>query len=209
MEGDVLRTSGCERFLNQRFSEGFSRTRRIKESKLSRKSANAMNWLKNTASSVLGLEVFYRQQICFTDWSKSANLDKGWHGLNDQKQNMTSRLGKTAIVFLLGIVLGWQGLFAVPAGDHSATAARSASCCRTDCADCPPKCCARPSQPTSPSTPAPARPASQNESQALALPPVARLALYAPSFTEPSFHVPGSVPVAAVPLFQRDCCYLI
>jgi len=115
-----------------------------------------------------------------------------------------------AIVFLLGFVLVWQGLFAVSAAGRSVPGASSGSCCGPACAKCPtPPCCASPSQPSSPSTPAPARASNQNEALALALPPAGKLALYSPASSELTFRVRPSVPVAAVPLFQRDCCYQI
>jgi len=121
---------------------------------------------------------------------------------------MALRLGKTAVVVWLGFVLAWQGFTAASVSSGAMPAAGSDSCCRSSCDECAPACCGRPTQPSSPYTPAPARSSSHNELQAIALPFAATLALYLPSSVEFSFG-PSPSPVAAVPLFKRDCSYLI
>ena len=120
---------------------------------------------------------------------------------------MALRLGKAAVVVWLGFVLAWQGFTAVPFGSGAMPVAGSGSCCRSSCDECAPACCGRPTQPASPYTPVPVR-SSHNELQAIALPLANTLALYSPSAGEFSFG-PSPSPVAAVPLFQRDCSYLI
>src|SRR4051812_36857504 len=117
---------------------------------------------------------------------------------------MTSRLGKLAVVLLLGFVLACQGLVPAAAGNHSSP---SRSCCGSDCGKCGmPTCCAKPSQPASPLTATP-RSASENESQALVLPvAILTLPLQFCAVSCDTRRLSFS-PVAAVPLFQRDCRY--
>ena len=131
--------------------------------------------------------------------------------LNDPLRVMILRPVKMAVVLLLGFVLAWQGAFPVSAKANQSVLGTQSSCCCPGCdpAHCAtPECCARPSQP-SPST-APVAPYSpQQELQALAV--SAALLLSLPSRPADVLCTTDSsrLRVAAVPVFQRDCSYLI
>ena len=122
---------------------------------------------------------------------------------------MTQML-KIMTVNLLGLVLAMQVAFVVSAGPSVATV--KADCCRSGCNSTHrsiPACCAKPAETNQPFTPAPPPSAGQNELQALAAVFVHLLTLPSDSSRESSF-VPSSVLlVAAVPIFQRDCTYLL
>jgi len=131
---------------------------------------------------------------------------------NDQLHAMILRPVKMAVVLLLGFVLAWQGVFTVSAGVNQNARGTKSSCCCTGCDStrcATPACCARPSQPPIPSSPARPSSASQNELQALAV--SAALLLTLPSIPADDFFttVSSLLRVATVPIFQRDCSYLI
>src|SRR5437867_2669493 len=114
---------------------------------------------------------------------------------------MTLRVGKTAVVLLLGLVLAWQGLFPASAYSPQAPETRAKACCRprSQCTNCEtPACCARPAEPSSPSSPV--RSSANDELQASALPPIVSLALYSPSCGEPLFPLLVAT-VPRLPLF--------
>ncbi len=123
---------------------------------------------------------------------------------------MTSGRSKAIGVLLLGFILAWHGIF-VPsplgAGEHNT---KPACCCSgCDMKGCAtPACCIKPSRPSTPVTPAPA-PTSQNEWQALAALIAFSVMLPLPATSQ--FFTPSSsgFVVAAVPIFQRDCAYLL
>ena len=122
---------------------------------------------------------------------------------------MASRLAKFGFSLLLGLALVAQAGFAVSV--QGAAAPAKSSCCCSDCdmkGCATPACCAKPSRPSAPFTPAPA-PTSQNEWQALATSFAPVLAL--PSATADESSAPDSAffVVGAVPIFQRDCAYLL
>src|SRR5437870_3058582 len=125
---------------------------------------------------------------------------------------MTLRPVKMATVLLLGFILAWQAVFAVSAGINENPRGTQSSCCCTGCDSmrcATPACCARPSPPPTPSSPARPSSAAQNELQALAV--SAALLLMLPSIPANDFFTTASslLRVATVPIFQRDCSYLI
>jgi len=127
----------------------------------------------------------------------------------DQLNAMTSRFVKMSVVLLLGFILAGQGVFMTSAGNTPIVSHAGCKCCHSGTSKCAmPVCCAQPANhvPFAPaSLPAP----SQNEwhalaasvSSALTLPSIP-IAGYSPHFVPP-------VSPTAIPLFQRNCSYLI
>jgi hypothetical protein len=124
---------------------------------------------------------------------------------------MVLRLAKLTVVFLVGLTLVAQGVF--PAHAESAAPATKPSCCCTGCdsKSCStPACCVRPTDKNPvPVTPAPVRSLSQNEWQTLAPPASVLFVISSRVIAELPLFSSSSSAVKAVPLFQRDCCYLI
>ena len=114
------------------------------------------------------------------------------------------------VVFWLGIILAGQSIFtasAVPA----ARVAKS-GCCRSGCSSkncATPACCVKPAKDSKPPLPARLPSNSQNELQALVAFLAPLLTLPARSASELPACGPSLSPVAAVPLYQRNCSYLI
>ena len=118
------------------------------------------------------------------------------------------RLVKMAVMLLLG-ALAWQTLPPEALGTGPVSNAPADTCCGSACGCCKGSaCCARPAQPSSSSAPLPASSSSRKDLKALVLPLTATPGLYLPSSGELRFTAPPS-PVVAVPIFQRDCSYLI
>jgi hypothetical protein len=123
---------------------------------------------------------------------------------------MKLRAVKMAVVFWLGIILAGQSLFNASA--NTMPRAAKSGCCRTGCSSktcATPVCCAKPAKDSR--TPLPARPPcnSQNEFQALLVFAAPLLILPARSQDELPTRAASSVSLTAVPLFQRNCSYLI
>src|SRR5882724_1851314 len=122
---------------------------------------------------------------------------------------MTSRFVKTAVTVLLGFVLACQSVFLASANTVPNAGPRKSHCC-CGSKNCPtPACCAKPAQNQVPFAPASPPPTSQNELQALAAPVVSAPTLPLRSTDELFTHVASSFSGRALPLFQRDCSYLI
>src|SRR5437870_5693536 len=125
---------------------------------------------------------------------------------------MTSRFVKTAVVILLGFVLVWQSVPTVSAGTGANVSGARSSCCCSGCDSrhcSTPACCAKPADDRTPFAPASLPTPSQNERHALAASVSSWLTLpSSPAHELPSQSV-SSAAITAVPLFQRDCCYLI
>ena len=125
---------------------------------------------------------------------------------------MTLRPVKMAVVLVLGFVLAWQGVFTASA-DTGANARRAMmSCCgpRCDSKHCStPACCVRPDAPSAPVTPAALSSTSQNKLQALVVSVISLPAFPLRSPEELPSRQVLSASMTAIPLFQRDCCYLI
>jgi hypothetical protein len=112
------------------------------------------------------------------------------------------------LVVMLCIMTVWQAGSAV--ADKIPTASTPiCKCCDYDPAKCAtPACCARPSDSGAPAAPVVPRCASGNEWQAV---PIAPLTVSTrPRCTVHELPVPlPSILVGAVPIFQRDCSFLI
>src|SRR5258708_40068841 len=124
---------------------------------------------------------------------------------------MRSQTLRTATVILLGFILAIQGSVAASFGVIAPVA--KAGCCHTDCnsKNCStPACCAKPAENPVPFSPASLPSSSQNEFHALAASAVSLLALlpFCSTVEAPSRAI-SSASVTAIPLFQRDCCYLL
>ncbi|MBI1176296.1 hypothetical protein GC207_02530 [bacterium] len=126
---------------------------------------------------------------------------------------MTTRLAKTVLVILLGFLLAWHGVFAMSARAGNLPSAAhnpNCECCKSGCGKCTtPVCCTKPAENREPFAPASLPTTSQNEWHALAASVSSWVTL--PSIPVVEFPSPGvpSAPVTVIPLFQRDCCYLI
>lgn len=119
---------------------------------------------------------------------------------------MTMRMLKIAAVVLLGFAMAFQG----PAST-SPRAAQSGCCCAgCDFKGCAtPACCVQPIGERGPTAPAALPLPQQQELQALAVPISA--AVSAPLIPANSLPLTGpcSIRFALVPIFQRDCSYLL
>ena len=125
---------------------------------------------------------------------------------------MTTRAIKMAVVVLLGFVLAWQGVFAASATTGTNARVAKKSCCCTGCDNkhcATPACCVKRDAPSAPVAPASLPSTSQNEFHALAVAVVSLLPLLPRPANELPAHAPSSSSVTAIPLFQRDCCYLL
>jgi hypothetical protein len=125
---------------------------------------------------------------------------------------MTSRPIKMVVVLLVGFALAWQGVFATSARIGVATKDAKKSCCRTGCDSkhcSTPACCVKPESPAAPVAPASLPSTTQNEFQALAATLVSLFTLSSRPASELPARDSSSVSVTAIPLFQRDCSYLV
>jgi len=125
---------------------------------------------------------------------------------------MMLRQLRLATVLLLGFVLAWQGVFAVSARTGATAQGAKKSCCCTGCDNkhcATPACCVKRDTPSAPVAPASRPSAAQNEFHALAASVVALLALPARLIGDLPSCAPSSVSVTGIPLFQRDCSYLL
>jgi len=132
----------------------------------------------------------------------------GMAKLNDQP--MSYRQVTTAVVLVLAFLLTWPCGFTVPFGDRPVSARVAGNCCghhRAKCAS--PACCTRPAQPSAPLSAAPAASTSQNEWQLLAASVDPVLALLSRSADRFPLGVAWFPLLNTIPLFQRDCCYLL
>ena len=140
----------------------------------------------------------------------TGRVPNGMANKNDRLKAMTSRRVKTAVVLLVGFVLAWPCVFTAPVGDRSVATRVARKCCDFQCAKCAsPGCCAQPSQPSAPLPPALPPSTSHNEWQALAASVAPILALPSRSADELPSSAAWSSSLTAIPLFQRDCCYLL
>jgi hypothetical protein len=123
---------------------------------------------------------------------------------------MTLRLAKAALVLMLGFVLVWQGIPKASAGNGPMASHASCKCCVNGCGKCStPVCCTKPVENHDPFAPASLPTPSPNEWHALAASASSWLTLPALSVDEFPSRFASSPSLTAVPLFQRDCCYLI
>jgi hypothetical protein len=129
----------------------------------------------------------------------------------DQSKAMTLRFVKAPVVLLLGFILAGQGVFMASAGNSPTVVSHAGcKCCKSGTMKCSMAvCCAGPARPSAPVGPAPLPASSQNEWHVLAT--SASSVLTPPSFSTDEFpsYSPSSAAATAVPLFQRNCSYLI
>lgn len=142
---------------------------------------------------------------------QSDNVRKGWAANNDQPEVMIKRFAKTILTVLLGFILALQSVPAVSASAAANTSRKQSSCCCTGCDSkhcSTPVCCAKPADDSRSPSPAPLS-TSQNERQALAASVASALTL--PLFLTDEFALrePSSVSMTAIPIFKRNCSYLI
>jgi hypothetical protein len=125
---------------------------------------------------------------------------------------MTSRPIKMAVVLLVGFALTWQGVFASSAriGVTTKGAKKSFCCVGCDNKHCSSQaCCVKPESPSAPVAPASLPSTTQNEFQALAATLVSLFTLASRPASDLPARASSSVSVTAIPLFQRDCSYLV
>jgi len=116
---------------------------------------------------------------------------------------------KTVVTALLGFVLVCQSVFLASANTGADTGLKKSHCCCSSKNCSTPACCAKPAQNQVPFAPASPPPISKSELQALAAPVVSTPVLPFRSTVELFTHLASSFLVRAIPLFQRDCSYLI
>src|SRR5665213_1496809 len=124
---------------------------------------------------------------------------------------MTSQFVKASVVLLLAFILAGQSYFVASAGNVPVVASHAGcKCCKSGTMKCVMAvCCAQPANHV-PIAPAPLPASSQNEWHALAA-SVSSSWLTPPSFSTdelPSYSTSFAA-VTAVPLFQRNCSFLI
>ena len=129
---------------------------------------------------------------------------------SDELKKMISRPLKTVIVVLLGFVLAHHGAFSTSTAGGAPGAKAGCCCLGCDFKSCAtPACCAKPAGNRAPVSPAPLPSSSQNEWQATAAVLVSLLTLPPPAAHRFAFASHSLAPVGAVPIFQRDCAYLL
>src|SRR5881296_1801156 len=125
---------------------------------------------------------------------------------------MTSLPIRMAVVLLLGFVLAWQGVFASTGRVGAAAQRAKRSCCCTGCDNkhcATPACCVKRDTPSTPVTPASLPSTSQNEFHALAVSVGSVITLPARQAGGLPAYSPSPASVTSIPLFQRDCSYLL
>ena len=124
---------------------------------------------------------------------------------------MRAALNKSLSVLLglfLVVITAWQGGSAVASQD-SRGSAPTCHCCNSDRTNCAtPACCARPSDSRAPVTPAAPRCASGHEWHAIASPSLSVSTLGRLTLRDCPV-APPPVQAGAVPIFQRDCSFLL
>lgn len=131
--------------------------------------------------------------------------------LNDDLNAMIPNPLKRPVALVLGLVLAWQTLVTVSAGVNQKTPGTESCCCGPGCDSkscATPACCANQSQPAPASARVPAS-ISQNDLQAptVSAPLLPTLPSH-PTDVDYSAASPH-LRIATVPIFQRDCSYLI
>lgn len=118
------------------------------------------------------------------------------------------RIASASLAMLLAVACGSQGV-AFAGGTRVGVGTPACRCCDFDPAKCAtPSCCAQPAEGRTPTAPAPQCPSPGVERIALAvavlftLPPLSRSALSTSFSSSP-------IQTIAVPIFQRDCSFLI
>jgi hypothetical protein len=117
---------------------------------------------------------------------------------------MTFKVRRFAVALLLGFLLS-----AYPIVQMSGASPSIKSCCHHAEHCCNMPCCAAPKTPSAPVAPAPVPSPSQHELQGLSASILSLLSLPSPVAHEFPSRISLLPPMTAIPLFQRDCCYLI
>jgi hypothetical protein len=125
--------------------------------------------------------------------------------------DMIKRTAKPVMAFLLLFSLCLE----LPANNNfkvqtAAPKGPSCKCCVPGPSDCPtPKCCAVPVPAQNPTQPLSVPARAQNESRVMAATTAVVLNFFTPQAVQTSSHLIAFTPLRSVPLFQRDCSYLI
>jgi hypothetical protein len=117
---------------------------------------------------------------------------------------MALKVTRMAVAFLLGIILAAHPVVAISGAPPAAK-----PCCCKGGHCCGRACCAASKDTSAPVTPVPVPSNSQNEFQALPASIISLLTLPSLPANEYPSRFSSLVPITAIPLFQRDCCYLI
>ena len=143
---------------------------------------------------------------CLTIWQA------GNERQTDQSKVMTLRFVKASVVLLLGFILAGQGVIMTSAGNVPVIVSHAGCrCCKSGTVNCAMAvCCAKPARSSVPVGTAPLPASSQNEWHALAA-SASSSWLTLPSFSGDKLpsHSTAFAAATAVPLFQRNCSYLI
>jgi hypothetical protein len=116
---------------------------------------------------------------------------------------------KTVVTALLGFVLVCQSVFLASANTGANARAKGPHCCCGSKNCSTPACCAKPAQNQVPFAPASPPPISKSELQAWAAPVVSTPVLPPRSTNELFSRPASSFSASVIPLFQRNCSYLI
>jgi hypothetical protein len=124
---------------------------------------------------------------------------------------MSARLSNaltTLLAILIAVVTSWQGFSLAPTA--TSPVPMVCKCCGGKHGKCQtPACCARPADNHAPFAPASLPTPSQNEWHALAASTGFLLMLPLPSSNDLPATTILPASFTALPIFQRDCCYLI
>src|SRR6266704_2149194 len=112
------------------------------------------------------------------------------------------------LALFFSIMAGWQGASSL-ANPAAADSPPSCHCCNSDRSNCAtPVCCSRPADSRAPVTPAAPRLALAHDSQLIAAPSLCVFTLPRSTAQAPTTAF-SSLQVGAVPIFQRDCSFLL
>jgi len=125
--------------------------------------------------------------------------------MNEQRKKMALKVVRIAVALCLGLILAAYPVVAMSASDPPL----AKSCCGHCPPGCKMGCCPASQVPATPVAPAPVHSSAQNDLQALSASIISLLTLPAPVSNEFTPRISSPASVKAVPLFQRDCCYLI
>jgi hypothetical protein len=114
------------------------------------------------------------------------------------------------LTILVGMLISWQGMLAVPGAKAPPVSAKTCCCCAANhTSHLASACCAKRANNETPSTPATPPAHSQTDLQVLTAAIVTVVILPTPSTSPLPASANFSPSVTALPIFQRDCCYLL
>jgi len=118
-------------------------------------------------------------------------------------------ISSALLALVLVVATAWQGASIASAGRSTPVSKPICKCCHFDPARCAtPACCARPADSRAPTAPAVPRCASGTEWHAIA-PALLTLATLPRPNVDTLPHRPHPLEAGTVPIFQRDCSFLI